>query len=179
MIDSLPCSEMALSDRMREAMAGPPKVSQAALARACSVKPPSVNDWLSGKTKTIEGANLLAAAAHLNVNALWLATGKGAREGGVKNGVQEMPTASHIQAMEAAILSRALIWLDFEEKTSGTLAHPLRRAERLIALYQAIQADGGELSPTHAKELIDAASQRSQQGQSTDGKTHKRGDNAG
>ncbi|EMJ4069568.1 TPA: helix-turn-helix transcriptional regulator [Pseudomonas aeruginosa] len=58
-------------------MVGPPKVTQAALARACRVKPPSVNDWLSGKTKTIEGENLLNAAAFLRVSPLWLATGKG------------------------------------------------------------------------------------------------------
>ncbi|QWA52917.1 sulfurtransferase [Pseudomonas amygdali pv. lachrymans] len=58
-------------------MAGPPKVSQAALARACGVTAPSVNDWVSGKTKTIEGQNLLLAADFLQVVPLWLATGKG------------------------------------------------------------------------------------------------------
>ncbi|UBZ00229.1 helix-turn-helix domain-containing protein [Pseudomonas cannabina pv. alisalensis] len=58
-------------------MAGPPKVSQAALARACGVTAPSVNDWVSGKTKTIEGQNLLLAADFLQVAPLWLATGKG------------------------------------------------------------------------------------------------------
>nr|WP_189666761.1 S24 family peptidase [Pseudomonas amygdali] len=58
-------------------MAGPPKISQAALARACGVTAPSVNDWVSGKTKTIEGQNLLLAADFLQVLPLWLATGKG------------------------------------------------------------------------------------------------------
>nr|WP_122302276.1 S24 family peptidase [Pseudomonas amygdali] len=58
-------------------MAGPPKISQAALARACGVTAPSVNDWVSGKTKTIEGQNLLLAADFLQVVPLWLATGKG------------------------------------------------------------------------------------------------------
>ncbi|EIK96083.1 putative phage repressor [Pseudomonas sp. M47T1] len=58
-------------------MAGPPKTTQAALARACGIKPPSVNDWLSGKTKTIEGENLLNAAEALKVIPMWLATGKG------------------------------------------------------------------------------------------------------
>lgn len=64
-------------ERLKLAMAGPPKVSQAALARACGVKAPSVNDWVSGKTKTIEGQNLLLAADFLQVAPLWLATGKG------------------------------------------------------------------------------------------------------
>ncbi|MFK3922123.1 S24 family peptidase [Pseudomonas fulva] len=67
-----------LQERMRLVMAGPPKISQAALARACGIKPPSVNDWISGKTKTIEGQNLLRAAEFLKVTPLWLATGRGA-----------------------------------------------------------------------------------------------------
>lgn len=67
-----------LQERLRQVMAGPPKISQAGLARACGIKPPSVNDWLSGKTKTIEGQNLLRAAEFLKVTPMWLATGKGA-----------------------------------------------------------------------------------------------------
>ncbi|HCN47056.1 MAG TPA: peptidase [Pseudomonas sp.] len=67
-----------LQERLRQIMVGPPKISQAALARACGIKPPSVNDWLSGKTKTIEGQNLLLAAEFLKVTPMWLATGKGA-----------------------------------------------------------------------------------------------------
>lgn len=67
-----------LQERLRQVMAGPPKISQAALARACGIKPPSVNDWISGKTKTIEGQNLLNAAEFLKVTPMWLATGKGA-----------------------------------------------------------------------------------------------------
>jgi phage repressor protein C with HTH and peptisase S24 domain len=66
-----------LQDRLRAAMAGPPKITQAALARACGIKPPSVNDWLSGKTKAIEGENLLHAAELLKVTPMWLATGRG------------------------------------------------------------------------------------------------------
>lgn len=66
-----------LQERLKLAMAGPPKVTQAALARACRVKAPSVNDWLSGKTKSIEGENLLNAASFLRVSPLWLATGRG------------------------------------------------------------------------------------------------------
>lgn len=66
-----------LQERLKLAMAGPPKVSQAALARACGIRAPSVNDWLSGKTKTIEGQNLLLAAEYLKVQPMWLATGRG------------------------------------------------------------------------------------------------------
>lgn len=52
-------------------------VSQADLARACGVKPPSVHGWLSGKAKFLRGENLLKAAAALGVNQQWLATGQG------------------------------------------------------------------------------------------------------
>jgi phage repressor protein C with HTH and peptisase S24 domain len=66
-----------LADRMRLALAGPPKKTQKALADACGIKPPSVNGWVSGESKTIEGANLLKAAAFLGVSAKWLAEGVG------------------------------------------------------------------------------------------------------
>lgn len=67
----------SLSQRLLAAMSGPPKISQAKLARACMVSPPSVVDWLSGKTKMLDGKNLVLAAGFLKVNAEWLATGKG------------------------------------------------------------------------------------------------------
>jgi|GEM_PF-679684 len=66
-----------LAERLEKALADPPSKRPADLARACGVKPPSVSDWLSGKTKKMEGANLLAAAEFLEVNYWWLATGKG------------------------------------------------------------------------------------------------------
>lgn len=67
---------MPLADRLLTAMerAG---LSQADLARACDVKPPSVNGWLSGKAKFLRGENLLKASAALRVNEKWLATGEG------------------------------------------------------------------------------------------------------
>jgi phage repressor protein C with HTH and peptisase S24 domain len=72
----------ALKDRLRLAMDGPPAVSQAELARAAGVKAHSVSDWLSGRTKNLEGSNLLAAAKALGVNAEWLATGRGPMKAG-------------------------------------------------------------------------------------------------
>lgn len=53
--------------------------SQAALARVCGVKPPSVSDWLSGRTRELTAPHLLRAAAHFNVNPGWLATGAGSK----------------------------------------------------------------------------------------------------
>lgn len=66
-----------LSERLKEAMLGPPKVTGRALAKACDVSAPSVSDWLNGSTKSIDGINLIAAAEFLRVNPKWLATGLG------------------------------------------------------------------------------------------------------
>lgn len=68
-----------LSERLKYAMEvlPPKKVKGVELARAVGVKPPSVSDWLSGKSKTMEGPNLIRAAQFLKVNSKWLATGVG------------------------------------------------------------------------------------------------------
>lgn len=70
---------MALQRREDAAQPGE-RVSKAALARACNIKAPSVADWFSGQTLSLEGANLVRAADYLRVNATWLATGKGRME---------------------------------------------------------------------------------------------------
>jgi hypothetical protein len=67
-----------LSERLQLAMAGPPEIKAADLARAVGVRAPSVVDWQTGRTKRLEGSNLLAASEFLKVNPWWLATGKGA-----------------------------------------------------------------------------------------------------
>lgn len=66
----------SLADRLHEALkhAG---ISRADLARACGVRPPSVSDWFSGKTKNLSGLNLLNASKALGVRQEWLGSGKG------------------------------------------------------------------------------------------------------
>lgn len=68
-----------LAERLKYAMEilPPKKIKGVELARAVGVKPPSVSDWLSGKSKKMEGENLLKAAKFLGVNASWLASGIG------------------------------------------------------------------------------------------------------
>lgn len=53
------------------------KFKQVDLARACGIASPSVSDWRSGKTKNLEGANLLRAAEFFGAMPRWLAEGKG------------------------------------------------------------------------------------------------------
>lgn len=65
-----------LAERIRKA-AEEAEVSQADLAAACGVSRPSVNDWMSGKTKTLKAASAQRAATCLGVCFLWLTEGRG------------------------------------------------------------------------------------------------------
>lgn len=100
----------------------------------------------------------------------------------VKNGEQNLRLASQFGVEIAPTLARAELWVRFEEEAAkragrppwGTdpVSQPVKRAERLIALTQLLQADGGELSPEHAAEIVDAA----RQGAAPDGRAAQRGD---
>jgi SOS-response transcriptional repressor LexA len=65
-----------LQERLRRALsqAG---LRQVDLVKACHVTKGAVNQWVSGTTKTLEGANLTHAAKALGVSPHWLATGEG------------------------------------------------------------------------------------------------------
>lgn len=65
-----------LADRLTAAMAAK-GLRPADLARAAQVKPPSVSDWLTGRTKSIKGENLLRISRALEVDPSWLAHGLG------------------------------------------------------------------------------------------------------
>lgn len=65
------------AERLKDVMMGPPKITNRALAAACGVSQPSVSEWRTGETKSIEGRNLLAAAEFLGVRPKWLAEGVG------------------------------------------------------------------------------------------------------
>ncbi|RZG72438.1 LexA family protein [Acinetobacter sp. WCHAc060025] len=68
-----------LAERLKYAMEvlPPKKIKGVELARAVGVKPPSVSDWLTGKSQNMEGPNLIKAAKFLKVNSAWLGTGVG------------------------------------------------------------------------------------------------------
>ena len=66
-----------LKQRFAQLAKEKPEISQADLARATGAKPPSVNAWFSGETKTMK-AGTAAKAAHLyGCNTLWLSDGVG------------------------------------------------------------------------------------------------------
>lgn len=81
-----------LAERLKYAMEvlPPKRIKGVELARAVGVKPPSVSDWLSGKSKTMEGENLLKASKFLGVNPSWLASGNGLPTDIKKNKEEEL-----------------------------------------------------------------------------------------
>lgn len=68
---------MTLSARLKTLLLEQQDKSQAGLARYAEVRPPSVNDWVSGKTKTMSSDVLFRVADYFGVDARWLATGEG------------------------------------------------------------------------------------------------------
>ncbi len=78
----------SLATRVLDALTSSGK-RQTELAVACKVRPPSVNDWLSGKTKSMKAATAHRAAAFLGVNFLWLTEGRGPMRGGEPDLLQQ------------------------------------------------------------------------------------------
>lgn len=66
-----------LKQRFAELARLKPEISQADLARATGAKPPSVNAWFTGETKSMKAFTAARAAAVYGVDANWLATGEG------------------------------------------------------------------------------------------------------
>jgi len=66
-----------LADRLALAVSqAPAHIKKTELARVAGVRPPSVSDWFTGRTKNLVGDNLLKVAAYLHVRPEWLATGR-------------------------------------------------------------------------------------------------------
>jgi transcriptional regulator with XRE-family HTH domain len=148
-----------LKDRLRWAMdnAGQ-KVTQAALAKVCKVTPTSVNDWLSGKSKSIKGAPLLAASRYLNVNPEWLSIGKGRRRlndsepDSGQGDVRPVALQSQPAIFDLDTLHETLTLLVHDEGHAGSYT-PRARAARLAELYVRVSADGGRLTAAHNAEF--------------------------
>lgn len=147
-----------LAERLTLAMAGPPEIKPSELARACGIRQPSINDWLNGRTKKLEGANLLAAAECLKVNPWWLANGTGPMrstmpESDVREAMAILQSMSAETRRIALAQIKALADLTSEKvnpvtaEKSGTIDHPTKRgdARRQIALDQGVTKAGEKL----------------------------------
>jgi len=105
-----------LHERMASALAHrkaldpkPSKVNKAALARACQVSAPSVNDWFSGKTKQLKHETAVRAANYLHVRVEWLTAGIGPmtiREGNP----QHLSQAQSLSLAGAKLLPTKYLW---------------------------------------------------------------------
>ncbi len=69
-----------LADRLHDLTKDMPRGWMAKLARHCKITAATVSDWYSGKIQSMDGNNLILAAAFFKVNSVWLQTGKGNRE---------------------------------------------------------------------------------------------------
>ena len=114
---------MSLAQRLTNAMAIK-GISQAELARACNVKPPSVHGWLSGKAKFLRGENLLLAAAALGVSQQWLATGEGAMQadaGSAPVAIAPSQPPALSQALEVVVAALAKVPMDSRKAVAGDM----------------------------------------------------------
>lgn len=89
-------------------------------------------------------------------------------EAGVKKHRTETGPASHFGTIDPVMIAEAEKWVRYEE-AAGAKFQPVRRAERLIALYSQILAGGGVLPPVHIEAIIDAARRALAQGERQDG----------
>lgn len=123
-----------MKERLIQAMKGPPRITQAALARACGVTPQAVNAWLRGGSKGLSGSNLITVARFLRVSPEWLATGKGAmRDESVKlqPGTQSQPVS-----LDPAMMLRALKYLERRYAEAGQRYDPFVDTDLLCWAYE-------------------------------------------
>lgn len=93
-----------LSDRINYGLKKTGK-SQTKLAEECGVKSPSVNNWVTGKTKELMASVAIKASKSLNVDLNWLITGKGEPEGDpvVALDDDETPSDDYVQIKEYGV----------------------------------------------------------------------------
>lgn len=123
-----------MKDRLIQAMKGPPRITQAALARACGVTPQAVNAWLRGGSKGLSGANLITVARFLRVSPEWLATGKGQmRDENVK---LEPSAQSQPMKLDPATMLKALRYLERRAMEHGQRFDPFADPDLLCMAYE-------------------------------------------
>lgn len=100
-----------LAERVTERMVAT-GLSNARLAAACGVRPPTAFNWHAGRTKSIKGEPLLKAAKALGVTPEWLATGRGHKfpsEAAVAM-VSESPAVSYLpQTSKKDVFTKELL----------------------------------------------------------------------
>ncbi len=146
----------SLADRLSKALQQKKGLTQAGLARACGVKPPSVSDWINGKTKTIEAANLINAAEYLGVRAKWLATGKGRSE--INEPTAAHHAAEHIDQQFESTSNKVKQALDVLESALTNM--DMSGRERIAPLFESFARSPGSVIKDDIATLLNGLSPR-------------------
>ncbi len=127
----------SLPERLELARVGPPKRTKKAIADAVGISTASVNDWFSGKTKTIEASNLIKTAKFLNVEPDWLATGRGP---------MRLLVADHIipvNRTDPSLMPKPIVMDAFTH--AGTIEIPMLTAVASMGEGEGLSYDGDQI----------------------------------
>lgn len=91
----------------------------------------------------------------------WMDRDQTEREDTVKILGGEARRSSQNEQLERVMLDAAEAWVRFEE-ASGIAFQPVRRLERLMELARMIHDNGGSLHPEAARQIVEAARNRTQ-----------------
>ena len=144
------------SQRLIAAMDGPPKVTQVALAKACGVSQPTVNDWRSGKSQSMGMEYLFTVARKLGVSPEWLATGKGEMRGQVS----ELSKESQSLGLDAPTLAAALGYVEKLMAMNGVAFNAVRDADLVAAAYGVEARERAQLPPDNLLSFGEALKKR-------------------
>lgn len=148
-----------LKDRLQQAMdRRGMKVRE--VVEATGLSKSAIHFMLDGTTRpeTVRAWNIDLLAEALDVDRDWLLYGRGSlnRVPRVKSQSGDARSESQNARLDPAILARADFWLRVEER-AGLAYSDMRRAQRIIDLYEMVQTDGGDLSAEHAIALVETA----------------------
>lgn len=117
-----------------------PGISQADIARATGIRPPSVVDWLNGKTLSLRLKPACKAAALFGCDPLWLGEGEGSpRWADATPAAHEVPPAPPDLAAALPVVLGRLPGLD--EYTAGKVLGALQAATKPAPPLEQIEAD--------------------------------------
>lgn len=120
-------------------------LNQTQLAKLCGLRPPSINDWESGKTQMIDGRNLVLAARALQTTAEWIMTGGEVVEAG--EAVESQSWRLNPEMIAESIEALRRVWA-----RRGLIFDPVAQPEMVVYAYELLAEMGDE--PTTAQ-LID------------------------
>ena len=109
------------------------KTTQSELARLCGLKPPSISEIRTGKTKEISGPNLICICDKLMISPRWLLTGKGLMEGVQVNDQDELNILTAFRSASTTwkfVLHRVIsLKVELQEAVAEAIQNVIAQAE--------------------------------------------------